>query len=177
MNKNAFTLIELLIIVLIIGILLAIALPKYRMAVERSYVTTVLPIMQNLRNSLDEQILVGMAEHQLDYIGGDQTGKDILISEPSCTFSTEDEHCYAKHFSYRVWCSEYGCFIAVIRRNSSEEKDLYSLLSRKILIDWNNYPLGIWEGYCMAHSDVGYSVCKSLENNGWKLFDERYAKD
>ena len=54
------------------------------------------------------------------------------------------------------------------------ENGLYSLLSRKVLTDWNDYPIGVWEGDCMALSDIGYDVCKSLEPQGWKVFDDRY---
>ena len=60
------------------------------------------------------------------------------------------------------------------RRDIRGEDGLYSLLSRKVLTDWNDYPIGVWEGDCMALSDIGYDVCKGLEPQGWKIFDDRY---
>ncbi len=172
---KGFTLLELLVTVVIIAVLAAVALPQYRTAVEKSRVAAVLPIIKALRDSLDEQILAGMSDRQLDYVGGTETGRGVLMAEPSCTYSQEDERCYAGHFSYRVWCSEVGCFVSAIRKSKDAEEDLYALLWRKVLTDWNDYPIGVWESDCMAHSDVGYAVCKGLESAGWKVSDERFA--
>jgi|SRR5688572_6291251 type IV pilus assembly protein PilA len=47
-NKNGFTLIELLIVVVIIGILAAIAIPKFANTKEKAYVTTMRSDLRNL---------------------------------------------------------------------------------------------------------------------------------
>ena len=45
-NKKGFTLIEILVVVLIIGILASIALPQYRRAVTKAKVASVLPLLR-----------------------------------------------------------------------------------------------------------------------------------
>ena len=51
-GENAgFTLIELLVVVLIIGILAAVALPKYELAVEKSRAAEALAVLKNLRDA------------------------------------------------------------------------------------------------------------------------------
>ena len=59
-NKNhklGFTLLELLVVVLIIGILAAIALPQYRRSVEKSKATQALVILDSLRQSFNAYYL------------------------------------------------------------------------------------------------------------------------
>lgn len=50
-KKNGFTLVEMLIVVLIVGILAAAALPTYRVAVAKSRITAVLPILRKIREA------------------------------------------------------------------------------------------------------------------------------
>ena len=53
-NKSGFTLLELLVVVLIIGILAAIALPQYKMAVTKAKVASILPIMRRWKDAMQE---------------------------------------------------------------------------------------------------------------------------
>ncbi len=50
-NKNGFMLIEILVVVLIIGILASIALPRYQMAVDKTKYTNLMPITKTILES------------------------------------------------------------------------------------------------------------------------------
>ena len=54
LNKKGFTLIEMLVVVLIIGILAGIALPQYQNAVIKARVASILPIMRRWKDALQE---------------------------------------------------------------------------------------------------------------------------
>src|SRR3982751_2272236 len=68
-NKKGFTLIELLIVVVIIGILAAIAIPKFANTKEKAYVAAMKSDLRNIE-TYEEQYA---ADNGGDYFGGTAT--------------------------------------------------------------------------------------------------------
>ena len=80
--KKGFTLIELMVVILIIGILAAIAIPQYLKAVERSRVAK---SMQILGDAANAQKIFYMQKNYFaaDYPSLNSEGLNILDSVPS----------------------------------------------------------------------------------------------
>ncbi len=77
MNKKAFTLLELLVVVLIIGILAAIALPQYQLAVDKSRYAALMDITRAIAEA-NERFYLANDRYSTDF-----TELDIDISANS----------------------------------------------------------------------------------------------
>jgi prepilin-type N-terminal cleavage/methylation domain-containing protein len=77
-RRDGFTLIELLIVVVIIGILAAIAIPKYAATKEKSYVARMTNDLRNLATS-EEAYFADYAT----YYGGAVPGPNFIFSPSS----------------------------------------------------------------------------------------------
>ena len=79
--KQGFTLLEMLVVVLIIGILAAIAIPQYQTAVTKAKVASILPLMRRWKDAFTEYQL----QHGSNYDDLDQEtgGADLGVNWPA----------------------------------------------------------------------------------------------
>ena len=84
-NISGFTLVELLVVVLIIGVLAAIALSKYELAVEKSRLAEVFTISSSLQKAIDVWLLENgyPASDSIDFLGDNTNGNGSLAVDLS----------------------------------------------------------------------------------------------
>lgn len=112
--KKGFTLIEMLVVVLIIGILASIALPQYTRAVEKAKVAQALITLKYMRERGQEYLLSKGLDEDTGVYG--ITNQDLGIELPGnwtcdpdydeCEVCCSDEWCFsnvAEHFGNGGW--------------------------------------------------------------------------
>lgn len=104
-NKKGFTLVEILTVVLIVGILSAVALPQYRRAVERSRATQAIGGLKNLYDS-SERLAVDLGYD--DYASLYDSGKEDIgigrfdMFQDSGAGTTKNSVLTTSDFIYRI---------------------------------------------------------------------------
>ena len=126
-KNKGFTLIEMLVVVLIIGILAGIALPQYQIAVTKAKVASILPLMRRWKDALQEYKLQHGSYDDLEYSTGAAT---LGVNWPSdwndgnCGDRIECENeywsCSANEFRGSVYCLHdfNDGFILIFMHNS-----------------------------------------------------------
>ena len=155
-NKLGFTLIEMLVVVLIIGILAGIALPQYQMAVTKAKVASILPLMRRWKDAL--------AEYKLQH--GDYEVDDISnlgLSWPSDWFWNIDSSCENERYCRNNYW--YECYI-----NAERTGNIYCVHA----IDDGEFAIYMYQpddpNYenlrnkitCYADGDEAHKICKAL---------------
>ncbi len=158
MKSRAFTLIELLVVVLIIGILSAIALPQYKIAVERARATEALVLLKSLKEAQDVYELSNFTRtiSSLENLDVDIPGTDTdpIVGRKNVSFRQ------LKNFQVGVLGGVNPHAFRV-----SNGKLLYTLAYYGTVYDENENALPSGHYFCHVENggDSNYiSVCKSL---------------
>ena len=150
-NIRAFTLMELLVVILIIGILAAVALPQYQKAVFKARATEAVLMASTVQKAVDAYIL----EHGWGTEFKELTDNDldILIPSSSCFGKPSVTYEYSNATEYY-----YSFSISGADNNVTCGKDLWLILDRD--------PDG-WTKTCHYHEGPAESFCRKLEKQGW----------
>ncbi len=153
---DGFTLVELLVVVLIIGILAAVAMPQYTRAVERSRVATMQPLVRALA---DAQRSFLMANGSVS-----RSFADLDISLPgNCTVSPND------YYGESAIC---GKFSINLDSTTHAVQGIMNVSDQSRV--WLGYPTGEGVPYCMACSNGNEAsdankLCKSMGGKTYSI--------
>lgn len=151
---KGFTLLELLVVVLIIGILASIALPQYKMAVTKAKVASILPLMRRWKDALQEYEL--QHGYYVDE-NGVPDGATLGVNWPSDWTTLEGDPCgnsltckndywqclaNSVFYSGEVFCV-HDNFLIMIHQPDYDKKENIGLT-------------------CQTDVDEGKKICKSL---------------
>ena len=159
-NKKygGFTLLEMLVVVLIIGILAGIALPQYQMAVTKAKVASILPIMRRWKDALQEWKLQHGYYCTSSECDESPYGEELGVNWPSGWECITSKDCWNNYWyctvneeigAGYVYCnhkfdSDNEFFVAMYQSDDPFYEDVRGMIT------------------CEGRGNQGNKVCKSL---------------
>lgn len=169
-QNKGFTLIELLVVVLIIGILSAVALPSYRLAVEKSRAAEAWSVLGTLKTAVEVYTLAGGDGTALNSAPDPWSLLDISLNLPQSDGTNATHHRVSKHFTYSIEGTNYVRAYRGFATKSStwpgNDYDLFIDLNGK---QWSFSSAG--NRLCGYKTDFGKKFCSSI---GTHLSADKY---
>ncbi len=165
-DKSGFTLIEMLVVVLIIGILAGIALPQYTLAVEKARSAEALMNLATIKREIQFYITAkGLPDKTIYY----DDFADVELSGGEWN----DHMYFTKFFNYGVSIDGDGGVIEIVRTRSNGNYEIYCTQYEQSFNNDTQTGDG-WYCSCLTQeSDFGQKMCKRIyEPLGFKYVDE-----
>ena len=156
-DKKGFTLIEMLVVVLIIGILAGIALPQYRKSVEKAKLSEALMNLNIMVGAMQRYMLNNSSTDLVSF--KDFTDVELVGGEWSKPEGATSQYITKDFTYYDPVCDSSSCSVE-ISRNGYIYTLVYDTSSNK---------------FCATQdTDLGRYICKYLESQGWEYYDGEY---
>ena len=164
-NKKAFTLVELLVVVLIIGILAAIALPQYQLAVEKSRASEALTAVKALKEAVDVYYLThpNASAPKLKDLDVSFPNNSSLLTNYKISISSPSPHAqriingktaYYIAFYDSALSGAYGPFCILPSKNSADYDPKYAKICKSLG--------GVQYPYCYSQCYEDTEFCKDI---------------
>ena len=155
MNKG-FTLLELMVTVIIIGILVAVALPQYTKVVNKARLAEAVANLGALQRGIDmycTQFKCGSGEHVFMKTAGTRLDIDLKGSL-SCGASS----CDSKYFKYVAGCDTGGCGVSATPFDTTNFPTLSLSRSKNgLTVSWSKLCIDGPAGFCESLESQGYT--------------------